>query len=121
MMVHNRGARPRTAKGLRGGLYALEAPAKAIEQIEASKAEILPGTPVNVAFLGNEDHTQRIRAARVIRECGFEPVPIISSRRLRSKDDLDNLLGALIKQGDRGGSFSSAATQRSRPVHTQTR
>ena len=102
MVVHNRGARPQTVKVLRGGLYALEVPAKAIEQIEASKAEILPGTPVNVAFLGNEDHTQRVRAARVIRECGFEPVPIISSRRLRSKDDLDNLLGALIKQARPG-------------------
>ena len=40
MVVHNRGARPQTVKLLRGGLYALEVPAKAIEQIEASKAEI---------------------------------------------------------------------------------
>ncbi len=76
--------------------YALEVTAKDIGQIEASKAEIPPGTPVNIAFLGNEDHAQRIDAARVIRQCGFEPVPIISSRRLRSQSDLDALLSALI-------------------------
>lgn len=78
------------------GLYALEVTAKDIEEIERSKAEIIPGTPINIAFLGNEDHAQRIHAARVIRACGFEPVPIISSRRLRSQQDLDGLLGALV-------------------------
>lgn len=78
--------------------YALEVAAKDIAQVEASKAEIPPGTPINIAFLGNEDHAQRVNAARVIRECGFEPVPIISSRRLRSQSDLDGLLSALIDE-----------------------
>ncbi|WP_246667086.1 hypothetical protein [Agrobacterium sp. T29] len=41
---------------------------------------------------------QRINAAHVIRRCGFEPVPIISSRRLRSFDDLDTLLQSLIDE-----------------------
>jgi methylenetetrahydrofolate reductase (NADPH) len=82
----------------RVGLYALEVAAKNIAQIEASKAEIPPRTPINIAFLGNEDHAQRINAARVIRRCGFEPVPILSSRRLRSQEDLDDLLGALISE-----------------------
>jgi methylenetetrahydrofolate reductase (NADPH) len=76
--------------------YALEVAAKDIAQIEASKAEIPPGTPINIAFLGNEDHIQRVNAARMIRQCGFEPVPIISSRRLHSRSDLDNLLSNLI-------------------------
>jgi methylenetetrahydrofolate reductase (NADPH) len=82
------------------GLYALEVTAKDIEQVVASKAEIPPGTPINIAFLGNEDHPQRVNAARVIRQCGFEPVPIISSRRLRSEQDRDNLLGALIGEAN---------------------
>lgn len=84
----------------RGALapYALEVTGKDIRQIEASRAEIPAGTPVNIAFLGNETHPQRIEAARVIRACGFEPVPIISSRRLASRQDLDTLLGALIAQ-----------------------
>lgn len=78
--------------------YALEVAAKDIDQLEASKAEIPPGTPINIAFLGNEDHAQRVNAARVIRQCGFEPVPIISSRRLHSQSDLDGLLSALTDE-----------------------
>ena len=78
--------------------YALEVAAKDIAQVEAAKAAIPPGTPINIAFLGNEDHAQRIEAARVIRACGFEPVPIISSRRLRSERDRDYLLDALVAE-----------------------
>jgi hypothetical protein len=44
-------------------LYALEITAKNIEQIEAAQSEIPAGTPINIAFLGNETHQQRIRAA----------------------------------------------------------
>lgn len=81
-----------------GRCYALEITGKDIAQIVAARASIPQGTPINIAFLGNEDHDQRINAARVIRRCGFEPVPIISSRRLRSEHDRDNLLSALIAE-----------------------
>ncbi len=78
--------------------YALEVTGKDIRQVETAMSEIPAGTPINIAFLGNEDHSQRINAARVIRRCGFEPVPIISSRRLRSVEDLDQLLDALADE-----------------------
>jgi methylenetetrahydrofolate reductase (NADPH) len=78
------------------GVYALEVTAKDTEQIEASTAHIPSGTPINIAFLGDEDNNQRIDTAGVIRQCGFEPVPIISSRRLRSQRDRDDFLDALI-------------------------
>ncbi|MBP1884410.1 methylenetetrahydrofolate reductase [Sinorhizobium mexicanum] len=81
-----------------GGHYALEVTGKDIAQIEASRTAIPPGTQINIAFLGNEDHAHRINAARVIRACGLEPVPIISSRRLRSEQDRDYLIGALIAE-----------------------
>jgi methylenetetrahydrofolate reductase (NADPH) len=83
-----------------GGLYTLEVTAKEIAQVEASKAEIPLATSINIAFLGNEDHAQRVNAARVIRQCGFEPVPIISSRRLRSEQDRDGLLSALTSEAN---------------------
>jgi methylenetetrahydrofolate reductase (NADPH) len=83
-----------------GGLYALEVTGKDIAQVKASKAEIPLATPINIAFLGTEDHAQRINAARAIRECGFEPVPIISSRRLRSEQDRDGLLDAMISEAN---------------------
>ncbi|MFC6672745.1 hypothetical protein [Marinobacterium aestuariivivens] len=72
--------------------YALEVTGKDIRQVEMSAPQIPPGTSINIAFLGNENHDQRVNAARIIRACGFEPVPIISSRRLRSERDLDDLL-----------------------------
>jgi methylenetetrahydrofolate reductase (NADPH) len=77
--------------------YALEVTGKDIRQVEMSASQIPPGTSINIAFLGNENHGQRVNAARVIRECGFEPVPIISSRRLCSERDLGNLLDLLTK------------------------
>jgi methylenetetrahydrofolate reductase (NADPH) len=78
------------------GLYALEVTAKTVARIAESKAEIPPGTPINIAFLGSENHAQRIHAARIVRQYGFEPVPIISARRLLSERELDNFLGYLI-------------------------
>ncbi|MEO9336678.1 methylenetetrahydrofolate reductase [Mesorhizobium sp. SB112] len=92
----NRTAQP--AISPKGGLYTLEITGKDIAQINAARTSIPWGTPINIAFLGNEDHAQRINAAKVIRSCGFEPVPIISSRRLRSEQDRDSLLSALISE-----------------------
>lgn len=76
--------------------YTLEVTGKAIAQIEDAKDAIPAGTPINIAFLGNEHHSQRVNAASVIRAGGFEPVPIISSRRLRSGEDRDQLIDALF-------------------------
>ena len=86
-----------TPKQREHAIYTLEVTGKAISEMESARTAIPPGTPINIAFLGNEDHSQRIGAARMIRECGFEPVPIISSRRLRSQQDRDELVGGLIK------------------------
>ncbi|MBY0559612.1 hypothetical protein [Hyphomicrobium sp.] len=79
-------------------VYALEVTGKDIRQVEMSASVIPAGTPINIAFLGNENHSQRVNAARIIRACGFEPVPIISSRRLRSENDLNTLLERLITE-----------------------
>lgn len=78
-------------------LYTLEITGKDIAQIKSARESIAAGTPINIAFLGNETHQQRIEAARIIRDCGFEPVPIISSRRIRSREDLDDLVAGLIR------------------------
>lgn len=87
-----------SASPLESRAYTLEVTGKGIAEIEDARSRILPGTPINIAFLGNESHDQRINAARVIRTCGFEPVPILSARRLRSMEDLDRLLHALIEE-----------------------
>ena len=74
--------------------YALEITGTGIRQL-ADAAPLLPqGARVNIAFLGNETHEQRIAAGRALREHGLAPVPIISARRLRSAADRDALLDA---------------------------
>lgn len=76
-------------------LYTLEITGKDIGRLEKALPSIPANTPVNIAFLGNEVHGQRIRAAGVIRESGLEPVPIVSARRLTSREDLYGLLDGL--------------------------
>ncbi|WP_457580859.1 hypothetical protein [Ensifer canadensis] len=99
----------------------MEITGKDLGQIEAAKSEIPAGTPINIAFLGNETHAQRIEAAARIRQWGFEPVPIISSRRLTSVQDRDELLAGLTSARDLPVSCSWAAIRRRRPVLTGIR
>jgi methylenetetrahydrofolate reductase (NADPH) len=80
--------------------YALEITGKDIAEISEARTAIAPATPINIAFLGNESHEQRINAAGVILACGLLPVPIISSRRLKSKEDRDALLSGLVREAD---------------------
>lgn len=72
--------------------FTLEITGKDIAQIADARALIPAGTPVKIAFLGNETHEQRLNAARVIHACGLAPEPIISSRRLVSQSDADGLI-----------------------------
>ncbi|WP_020680555.1 hypothetical protein [Marinobacterium rhizophilum] len=95
MHTVNTGSEAHSQNQRRAPAYTLEVTGKDIRQVEVSASEIPPGTSINIAFLGNETHDQRVNAARVIRKYGFEPVPIISSRRLRSERDLDSLLNLL--------------------------
>lgn len=97
-MAYSGGQGARSTTLHEAAVYALEVTGKDISQVEAAMSVIPPATPINIAFLGNEDHCQRINAARTIRACGFEPVPIISSRRLHSAEDLDILVGSLIHE-----------------------
>lgn len=76
--------------------FSLEATAKSINELFSVASILPPNTPVNIAFLGNESHEQRVNAAASIRALGLEPTPIISSRRIKSKADLDYFLGELM-------------------------
>ncbi|AGT08585.1 methylenetetrahydrofolate reductase [Paracoccus aminophilus] len=76
--------------------YALEITGKDIGAIEALHGLLPAGTEINIAFLGNESHDQRIRVAELIRQAGYEPVPIISSRRLTSVADGDRLIAGYL-------------------------
>jgi methylenetetrahydrofolate reductase (NADPH) len=79
------------------GNFSLEITAKHAQELR--DAAIPSGTRANIAFLGSEDARQRVEAARLTRELGLRPVPHVSARRLRSRDELAEFLAALAEVG----------------------
>lgn len=79
--------------------FSLEMTGKDVDDLQSATSLIPPGTRINVTFLGNEDLDMRVRAARAVRESGFVPVPHVSARRLSSRSELEEFLGALRDAG----------------------
>lgn len=75
--------------------FSLEMTGKDVEALREAAEQIPQGTRVNVTFLGNEDLEMRVTAAKAVKELGFVPVPHISARRIKSKDELQEFLQAL--------------------------
>jgi methylenetetrahydrofolate reductase (NADPH) len=75
--------------------YSLEMTAKEIEGLREAAPLIRPGTQVAVTFLPGEDLDQRIAAAVLVRELGFEPIVHLSARRIESQEQLDWYLGEI--------------------------
>ncbi|MEO6152811.1 MAG: methylenetetrahydrofolate reductase [Croceibacterium sp.] len=75
--------------------YSLEMTAKELGGLREAAPLIRPGTQVAVTFLPGEEIVQRIEAAKLVRQLGFEPIVHLSARRLTSKDELDNYLAAI--------------------------
>ena len=68
--------------------YSLEMTAKERAELDLAAPRIALGTQIAVAFLPDEDMDGRIAAARHIRDLGFEPMPHLSARRIRSEAEL---------------------------------
>jgi methylenetetrahydrofolate reductase (NADPH) len=79
--------------------FSLEMTGKDVARLEEARASIPPGTRINVTFLGHEDLTTRVAAARAVRELGFTPVPHVSARRIASEQALEEFLAALAAIG----------------------
>jgi methylenetetrahydrofolate reductase (NADPH) len=75
--------------------YSLEMTAKEIEGIREAAPLIRPGTQVAVTFLPGEELEQRVEAAVVVRQLGFEPIVHLSARRIESEEQLDWYLGEI--------------------------
>jgi len=73
--------------------YSLEMTAKEIEGLKEAAPAIRPGTQIAVTFLPGEEMEQRVEAAVLVRELGFEPIVHLSARRITSEAELDKYLG----------------------------
>jgi methylenetetrahydrofolate reductase (NADPH) len=75
--------------------YSLEMTAKERDGLREAAPLILPGTQIAVTFLPGEEMSERVEAAVLLRELGFEPIAHISARRLESVEQLDRYLADL--------------------------
>ena len=78
--------------------YSLEMTAKELNGLREAAPLIRPKTQVAVTFLPGEEMDQRVEAAKLVRELGFEPIVHISARRLTSKDELDTYLSRITTE-----------------------
>ncbi len=78
--------------------YSLEMTAKETEGLREAAALIRPGTQIAVTFLPGEEMAQRVEAAKLVRELGFEPIVHLSARRLTSEAELDSYLADISSQ-----------------------
>ncbi len=78
--------------------YSLEMTAKETEGLREAAPLIRPGTQVAVTFLPGEELEQRVEAAVLVRELGFEPIVHLSARRIESEEQLDWYLGEITKK-----------------------
>ncbi|MXP42174.1 methylenetetrahydrofolate reductase [Altererythrobacter soli] len=72
--------------------YSLEMTAKELDGLREAAPLIRPNTQIAVTFLPGEEIEQRVEAAVLVRELGFEPIVHLSARRLQSEEQLDNYL-----------------------------
>ena len=72
--------------------YSLEMTAKELDGLREAAPLIRPNTQIAVTFLPGEEIEQRVEAAVLVRELGFEPIVHLSARRLQSEEQLDSYL-----------------------------
>jgi len=72
--------------------YSLEMTAKELDGLREAAPMIRPGTQIAVTFLPGEEMEQRVQAAELVRNLGFEPIVHLSARRIASEAELDTYL-----------------------------
>lgn len=78
--------------------YSLEMTAKEMDGLRDAAALIRPGTQIAVTFLPGEEMSQRVEAAKLVRELGFEPIVHLSARRFTSEAELEQYLSDITTQ-----------------------
>ena len=86
--------------------FSMEMTGKDVARLEAAAGVIPPGTRIHITFLEHEDLRTRLNAAAAVKRLGFTPVPHISARRIRSKEMLEEFLGALQAIGATANVFA---------------
>jgi methylenetetrahydrofolate reductase (NADPH) len=78
--------------------YSLEMTARELDGLREAAPLIRPMTQIAITFLPGEEMEQRVAAAVLVRELGFEPIVHISARRFVSQDELEGYLRDITTQ-----------------------
>ncbi|UXN57373.1 methylenetetrahydrofolate reductase [Phyllobacterium zundukense] len=76
--------------------FSVEVTTKDTAQLAALSGAIPKGTIISIPFLSTESDADRIMAAKMVRQAGYEPLPHIAARRLGSEAVLSAMLSALV-------------------------
>jgi methylenetetrahydrofolate reductase (NADPH) len=78
--------------------FSLEMTAKDEASLRDAAPLIPAETPIAITYLPGEDAAARVTATVAVRELGFEPMPHFSARRIRSEDDFEAYLRAVVEK-----------------------
>jgi len=78
--------------------YSLEITAKDVDSLRDAAPMIAPDTPIAVTFLPGEEAPARIAATKAVRALGFEPMPHFSARRIKSLEEFEAYLSAVVTE-----------------------
>ncbi len=78
--------------------YSLEMTAKERDALDEAAPLIAPETPIAIPFLPGESVDDRVAAAAHVRALGFEPMPHLSARRLKSVEELRGIIMRAAKE-----------------------
>ncbi len=79
--------------------YSIEMTGKDSAALRDAAPYLPHGARVNVTFLAGEDIEMRLEAARTVLDLGFVPIPHIPARRLRSAEELEEILKRMQEIG----------------------
>jgi methylenetetrahydrofolate reductase (NADPH) len=77
--------------------HSLEVTARDARKLRGIAAHIPAETPIAITWLPGESLEARVEAAMVVRECGFEPMPHFSARRIASERDFTRYLETVVR------------------------
>lgn len=87
----------KTPAGITDG-FSLEMTAKDEGSLRDAAPLIPAETPIAITYLPGEELDARVAATVAVRKLGFEPMPHFSARRIRSEDDFEGYLRAVVEK-----------------------
>lgn len=75
--------------------YSLEVSSRSARDLDACRTHLDKGSDVYINFIAGDDLGAKVRCAAALRASGFQPVPHIGARHLKSAAEFDDLLARL--------------------------